>query len=101
MTKIPDTFAIVALIILAASPAYAGDARSHGDEIKLFATTMAIAKTVKESCPSIKLDDRFLEELRLRRCGRVKRFRSRLTRVETRPAIARRPDDCMAWGLAN
>ena len=56
---------VTALISLAASGA-AAEAPSHADEISFLAKTMAIARTVKESCPGIAPDDRFLEALRQR-----------------------------------
>lgn len=57
---------LAAVIFLAASSVPAAGGATHADEITAFASTMAIAKTVKESCPGIAPDDHFLELLRQR-----------------------------------
>ena len=54
----------LAALILASQPALAD--RSHDAEIKIFAGTVAIARTVQESCPGFELDERYLEALRQR-----------------------------------
>ena len=59
-------FAVLATMLLTASPAPAQQEPRHTDEIKLFAATMAIAKTAKASCPGFQADDRFLEAIRQR-----------------------------------
>ena len=56
----------VALILFTANSATAQQALSHADEVKLFASTMAIAKVVKSDCADIFVDDRYLEKVRRR-----------------------------------
>lgn len=51
-------------MLLTASSASAQQKPRHVDEIRIFASTMAVAKTVKEGCPGIEVDDRLLEKLR-------------------------------------
>jgi acetylornithine deacetylase/succinyl-diaminopimelate desuccinylase-like protein len=57
---------LAALAMLVAPAALADGADPHGDEIRAFATTMAIARTVRDNCPDIAPDDYFLEALRQR-----------------------------------
>ena len=56
--------AVAPLLLLTMPSSSAGAALTHDDEIKLFASTMAIARTVRETCPGILVDDRILEAIR-------------------------------------
>ena len=57
---------IVALwVAAAATDPRAGEAAAHDEEIRIFATTVAVARTVRENCPGIEPNDYFLEALRL------------------------------------
>ena len=56
--------AAAAVLAFAVTPVLADG--SHAAEIEAFASTMAIARTVRESCPGMTPDDAYLEALRVR-----------------------------------
>lgn len=89
--------AFAAVIILAASSVPAAGRAIHADEITAFASTMAIAKTVKEICAGMAQDDHFLELLRqrlhvanvagLRSCRKLERSSGRKSAKRTKLAL--------------
>ena len=68
---------ILATLIMVASPT--APATPHGPHVKLFASTMTVARTASEACPGVILDNRLLEALRqkLRSSRRITRHSRR------------------------